>query len=838
VSSCVHNRASSQRFAFVCAIAAIGVGVARAQDAGAPDFVAPDAGDAPPAVQAPEVATLREAEYPAEALAMRIEAAVVLRLSIDADGHVSGAEIVEGAGHGFDEAAQAAALEIVFKPARRGDDAVASRILYRYEFHLPPPAAPIVEAPTPPARPPLPAPSTALEVSVIGTSAVDRHRQSAEAVTIIDTEQAQRRSADLGEVLARSQGIGVRRSGGLGSSTRFSLNGLTDEQVRFFLDGVPLELMGYPFGVANVPLNLIEHVEIYSGVVPIRFGADALGGALNLVTDQDLSGTHAGASYGAGAFDTHRATLSAQHLHQPSGFFTRLNGFFDYSANDYPIDVEAPDAEGQPEPVRVHRFHDDYRAAGGNLELGFVDRPWAKRLLLRGFLTDYDKQYQHNLVMTIPYGGVTYGETSFGGSLQYEQRFAHGMWLDAIAGYAHTRGEFWDAATCVYDWFGRCGRKRATRGETDVKPHDQSFWDNTGFGRFNFGWRTDRHNSLRLAIVPTYVTRTGDERLQRDPKARDPLTALRNLGQLVTGLEYELDAIDTRLENIAFVKHYLQVLDSEEVRPGNVFRARDRTTNRFGVGDGVRYRFVEGLFAKLSYEYATRLPRPDELFGDNAFIYANLTLKPEVSHNLNLGLLLDARESRAGAFRGSVNGFLREANNLIVLLGSDRQQTYQNVYGARALGVEAAAGWTSLGEHVVLDANLTYQGFRNTSSKGTFGNFEGDNIPNRPYFFANAAATLQARGVATEHDQLALLWNTHYVHEFFRGWESAGLRAYKDVIETQLVHTVGVDYLVNGDPVALSFTVEVQNLTDQPAFDFYGVQRPGRAFYIKTTAEL
>ena len=41
-----------------------------------------------------------------------------------------------------------------------------------------------------------------------------------------------------------------------------------------------------PFGIANVPVNLIERVEIYRGVVPIRFGADALGGAVNLVSDQ------------------------------------------------------------------------------------------------------------------------------------------------------------------------------------------------------------------------------------------------------------------------------------------------------------------------------------------------------------------------------------------------------------------------------------------------------------------------------------------------------------------------------------------------------------------------
>ena len=63
-------------------------------------------------------------------------------------------------------------------------------------------------------------------------------------MTIVETGRARRESADLGEVLARSQGVTVRRGGGLGSTQRFSLAGLTDDQIRFFIDGIPLDLAG------------------------------------------------------------------------------------------------------------------------------------------------------------------------------------------------------------------------------------------------------------------------------------------------------------------------------------------------------------------------------------------------------------------------------------------------------------------------------------------------------------------------------------------------------------------------------------------------------------------
>ena len=128
------------------------------------------------------------------------------------------------------------------------------------------------------------------EIVVIGKSEATALRQSPQAVAVLETQTARLQTADLGEVMAKVQGVNVQRGGGLGSDTRFSLNGLTDDQIRFFLDGIPLDFVGYSFGIANVPVNLIDRVEIYKGVVPIRFGADALGGAVNLVSPEGFFG--------------------------------------------------------------------------------------------------------------------------------------------------------------------------------------------------------------------------------------------------------------------------------------------------------------------------------------------------------------------------------------------------------------------------------------------------------------------------------------------------------------------------------------------------------------------
>jgi vitamin B12 transporter len=440
--------------------------------------------------------------------------------------------------------------------------------------------------------------------------------------------------------------------------------------------------------------------------------------------------------------------------------------------------------------------------------------------------------------MTVPYGEATYGETSAGTNLRYKQPLGHGISVDAVGGYTYIRGDFVDLGSCVYDWFGRCVRERREPGETGDRPYDQLYWDHSGFGRANLSWQIRDQHALRLALAPTYFTRTGDERAQSDLEVRDPLTAERQLLTLVNGVEYEADLFDDRLENIFFVKQYVQLLKSEEPLAGDVYRRRDRDTHRFGIGNGLRYRFSDWLYAKASYEWATRLPNPEEVFGDNVFVRANLELEAETSHNFNLGYALDTPESEVGVFRSTANAFLREADQLIVLLGLDRNQSYQNVFGARSMGIEGAAGWTSAGEYVTLDGNVTYQDFRNTSAQGTFGEYKGDRIPNRPYLFANCSARLQFRGVVAAKDEISLSWNSRYVHEYFRGWESVGLVEFKAVTPAQFVHSAGLGYLIDNDTASISWNIEAQNLSNEQVYDFFGVQRPGRAFYAKMTVEL
>lgn len=683
--------------------------------------------------------------------------------------------------------------------------------------------------------------ATPVEVTVEGQSAADRLRRSAEAVNVVEMHEAKRHTQDLGEVLARTQGVAVQRSSGLGSDTRIFMNGLTDDQIRFFLDGIPLDFTGYPFGIANVPVNLVNRIEVYRGVVPIRFGADALGGAINLVSEDNVEDSaHGAASFQAGSFGTYRATVNSHYRDGANGWFTRLAAFSDLAKNDYPMNVEVPDASGQDVEARVYRFHDGYRALGANVEAGVFDKAWAKRFSVKGFASDYSKEVQHNLLMEFsPYGDVTFGQFAAGGTVNYEQVFLKQVATKVVAGYAYRHLGYSDLGECVYNWFGQCSRERGQPGESIGRAQDQDYWEHNAFGRVNVGWRPHAEHALHLSLSPSYTTRDGTERRLANPNARDPLSAERRLGGLVSGLEHHLDLFDGVLENRLFVKDYLQVLRSEDpLTDGVTFRRKDRTTHRLGLGDGVRYTLLDWLYAKASYEWATRFPRPDEIFGNAFPVQANLDLRPEVSHNFNLGITIDDWNTPVGEWRADVNGFVREVHNLIRLVpgASDSQSNYQNVRDARSLGAEIALCWTSVGQYVALDGNATYVDFRNTSEDGTDAKYDGDRIPNRPYFFATGSTRFQLSNVAAQSDELSLNWTSRYVHSFFLGWESAGTD--KAYVLDQLLHSLALTYAIDGNPLALSFSSEIQNITDAEAYDYFGVPKPGRAVYFKMTSSL
>jgi hypothetical protein len=123
-------------------------------------------------------------------------------------------------------------------------------------------------------------------------------------VTIITAKQIENRT-NLNEILARQAGVQIRVSGGLGSSSKISVRGLEGKRVAIFLDGNPLNTPDGSLGINDLPVQIIERIEIYKGAVPAYLGGDGLGSAVNIVfRHRDVS--YIDASVSRQSFNTHQ----------------------------------------------------------------------------------------------------------------------------------------------------------------------------------------------------------------------------------------------------------------------------------------------------------------------------------------------------------------------------------------------------------------------------------------------------------------------------------------------------------------------------------------------------
>lgn len=674
-----------------------------------------------------------------------------------------------------------------------------------------------------------------IEMTVFSASPAEQLRRSAYVVTVIETEAEQREGADLGEVLARRSPVTVRRASGLGSRTNLALGGLGGERLRFFVDGVPLELMGYLAGPANVPVSLVDRVDVYQGAVPLRLTGDALGGAVDLVTDDRADRPELSASYQLGSFGTQRLTLSARAVHRDSGLFARADGFYDVAANDYDVDVETFDSVGRIQEVTVPRFHGAYRGRGLNVGVGLADRPAAERLVLQGYLTDASNELQHGVGMARPYGEVQFDRVGAGLNLLWKADLGPSSRIEAVAGYAHLHAAFQDLSSCLYDWYGRCTPRanETVRGEISGTPADRTLDSSTGFLRALFQQRLSPSHRLRLAVASTVAQRTGRDHTRAEQN--DALAPTRHLRTAVGGVELESSSRDQRVSNVLSVKAYLLQTESKALLATGEWSDLQTTLPRLGGGDTVRLKLGPGLYAKAAYELATRQPSLDELYGDGQLVLENLTLRPETSHNSNLGLDVEDQITRLGGFRGGVQGFLRLSDDLIAQLSRDQYLQNVNVWRARALGVDSRLGWTDPGGHVLLDGRATWQDVRNVSDEGDLVEQAGDRIPNTPFLFGSASLRLRTGGAVVPEDQFELALRGRYVHPFLLGWESYATEADRLTVPAQLTLGLAAVYALPGERRRFSVAFGVENLTDADTYDFYAVQRPGRSYYARWT---
>ena len=105
-------------------------------------------------------------------------------------------------------------------------------------------------------------------------------------LTVIDSERLTRTAAlDIGEVIGKSPGVVLTKTGGPGSQELLSIRGSTSQQVLVLLNGRRLNTaQGGGTDLSQFEPWDVSRIEIYPEGNDARFGAASMGGILNIVT--------------------------------------------------------------------------------------------------------------------------------------------------------------------------------------------------------------------------------------------------------------------------------------------------------------------------------------------------------------------------------------------------------------------------------------------------------------------------------------------------------------------------------------------------------------------------
>ena len=133
-------------------------------------------------------------------------------------------------------------------------------------------------------------------------------RQVTSAVEVVTEEDLKRRQVKtLVEALRLTQGTAVLQNGGPGGITNVRIRGGTSSQTLVLIDGaiVNSATLGQ-FNFAHLTVDNIEKIEIVRGAQSTLWGADAMGGVINITTKRGRGPLKAGGFFEYGSFNTLR----------------------------------------------------------------------------------------------------------------------------------------------------------------------------------------------------------------------------------------------------------------------------------------------------------------------------------------------------------------------------------------------------------------------------------------------------------------------------------------------------------------------------------------------------
>ncbi|MGV3601244.1 MAG: TonB-dependent receptor [Dyadobacter fermentans] len=683
------------------------------------------------------------------------------------------------------------------------------------------------------------------EVQVTGRTETQEARLQPIKAEVINTRAVQEQPSTLVELMNRSAGIRIRQTGGLGSNVGLMMNGFQDRAIKNFKDGIPMDYLGAGYNIGLVPVNMLERVEVYKGVLPTNLGADALGGAVNLVTKKSLY-RYAEASYEIASFNTHRASLNGLYTDTTRHFFIGGDAFVNRSDNNYKVDVTVTDHEtAARRDATVRLFHNQFTNYYAEAYGGLTGKRWADELRVGVTWFRINRQNQYGSSMSQPFGAALSRQYSVIPTLRYRKAFNR-LSLDQFLTVSNIHTQQVDTARGTYDWFGKFIPSPSRQGEITATGSLSDITFSYFTSRTHIGYRFNDVHKAEINVVSTNIGRDGNDPrgLKLPQTGQDILSLPAKYYKLVGAAGLQSVFWDEKLTNHLIAKYYYYNTSTINVDVyGSALGEHRYTSNgSFGIAEALKLAVTPSSFFRVSAEVATRLPEQDEMFGDGNFHRSNFLLKPEKSVNINAGF----RTEKRNAYNLEINAFYRITRDLILKMPIDFLFTQnQNVSNVKGLGLETDLN-VKLTRWLRANGNFTYQDFRvfDTGNRLT----EDARLRNTPYFFANLGLNANITRMPGK-GRLQLYYYFTFVREYYLDyipkslepdgflglWGKAKFEA-PNIIPSQALHSLGFTYHPVNDRFSVGF--QAKNIFNTNVYDNFRIQNAGRSLHLKVNYTL
>lgn len=151
-------------------------------------------------------------------------------------------------------------------------------------------------------------------VVVTATRVEQRVSDTLSDVSVIDREQIEAAGqSTLTELLARQPGVQMSGNGGAGASVDYFIRGSDSRQTVVLIDGVRVGSgSSGTAALQYLPLSQIERIEVLRGPASAVFGADAIGGVIQIFTRRGDDGLQGEVFAGGGSYGSSEGSASVR----------------------------------------------------------------------------------------------------------------------------------------------------------------------------------------------------------------------------------------------------------------------------------------------------------------------------------------------------------------------------------------------------------------------------------------------------------------------------------------------------------------------------------------------